>query len=510
MRLLVGAGFWFIGMASIAVAQSTPSGLSTAESVMTQKVAALLQSRCAGCHSESKKEGGYVLTRAGAMFEPGDSGRMPIHTEQLEQSELLKRIRSQDDDQRMPPDALAMSPNEVELIEEWLRAKVPGRLPEETSWAAWALADGTPGESPHHYPKNYPVSSVVLGEDGQSVYVAGRHEVLQWQSDGQRLIQRKSGFGRSIVAMSMRRDGRQLAVSSGMPGRFGVIQLWNLDSEGELVWLDRTSDMAQSIEYSPGQDWIAAGMLDGSLEVRSTEDLTMVYSATPHADAILSLTWSSDGKTLMTSSRDRTARTFDVAAKKLITAYDRHERAVGGVAFLNENPMSVDETGKLKMWPKETGEWSMGDRDGLDRRLHRIMVHDQIVLAPSRDRIRRFKLEWREVDDGKDDQGKPKKKNKAFLDELPSYLAGNDTGPGELLLCMDVNARGDIVAGSQSGKIFFWRKGGRSKKMLESGIELIQKALQPSATESDPNAPVPATAQWFGFPVKLPDPILGP
>ena len=471
-------------------AASVPSGSVSKEA---RQIAALLQSRCAGCHSGRQAEGGYRLETISSISQAGESGRMPIDREQPDRGELLVRLRHPDMEKRMPPDGQGLGVEDIQNIASWLRSSEFSLLPPEQSLIDLALADLVQGDPPSKYPESFPVSAIALRHDGKAVYVAGRHEVLQWSVDGTKLRQRIPGFGRRITSMSIDESDSLLAVSSGVPGQAGVVQLLQLGSREPPKLIDRFSDVPQTIRFSPKQDWLAIGALDGSLSVRSASTLDKLFSATPHADAILAMNWSVDGKILMTASRDRTARTFDVEGKKLITAYDRHDRSVGGVAFLNENPLSVDETGKLRMWPKETGEWTAGDGDGFDRRLQNITVHDNIIYSPSHDRVRRFELKWREVDDGKDDKGNPKKKNKAFFDELPSLLAA----PNELLLCMDISHRGNVVAGTQSGKVFAWVLHAEDRKILESSLEWIQKKLQPTV-EGSPDT-ILATSSWAAF-----------
>ncbi len=480
---------------SMVIANEPPTAASKSSSVSREarQIAALLQSRCAGCHSGRQAEGGYRLETIHSISQAGESGRMPIDREHPDQGELLVRLRHPDPEKRMPPEGQGLGVEDIQNIASWLRSSEFSSLPPDQSLIDLALADLVQGNPPQEYPESFPVSAIALRHDGKAVYVAGRHEVLQWSVDGTKLRQRLPGFGRRITSMSIDSSDSLLAVSSGVPGQAGVVQLLQLGSREPPQLLDRFSDVPQTIRFSPKQDWLAIGALDGSLSVRSASTLDKLFSATPHADAILAMNWSIDGKILMTASRDRTARTFDVEGKKLITAYDRHDRSVGGVAFLNENPLSVDETGKLRMWPKDTGEWTAGDRDGFDRRLQNIIVHDNIIFAPSHDRVRRFELKWREVDDGKDDKGNPKKKNKAFFDELPSLMAA----PNELLLCMDLSERGNVVAGTQSGKVFAWVLHEQDRKILESSLEWIQKKLQPTV-EGSPDT-IPATYSWKAF-----------
>ncbi|MFM7562016.1 MAG: PSD1 and planctomycete cytochrome C domain-containing protein [Planctomycetota bacterium] len=85
----------------------------------------LLSDRCFKCHGPDSqtREAGLRLDRSEAAVAELDSGERAIVPSDLEQSELVRRIRSTDPDLQMPPpdSGKQLSDREKELLEKWVR-----------------------------------------------------------------------------------------------------------------------------------------------------------------------------------------------------------------------------------------------------------------------------------------------------------------------------------------------------------------------------------------------------
>jgi len=110
--LLFPALFW---ASSVSAEQTVDFG---------QQVRPLLSDRCFACHGPDKAErhGGFRLDQKESAFGAGDSGEALIVPGDPEQSELFRRITSEDDSLRMPPaDGHAhLKTEEIELIRRWI------------------------------------------------------------------------------------------------------------------------------------------------------------------------------------------------------------------------------------------------------------------------------------------------------------------------------------------------------------------------------------------------------
>ena len=124
------------------------------------------------------------------------------------------------------------------------------------------------------------------------------------------------------------------------------------------------------------------------------------------------------------------------------------------MAYLDRYPVSLDETGKLRLWTGDDSDRTIAERDNQARFLEHVLQHGKRVWLAIGADLRSWETERKTVDDGKDDQGKPKQKTTTrwkMSDELSSKSAA-------WLLSLDANDK-CIVAGSEAGEVILWRLG---------------------------------------------------
>lgn len=90
----------------------------------SQDIQPLLARRCFACHGPDQAEGGLRLNSRQQAIAKLESGHTAIAPGAPDQSELLKRIRSTDEADRMPPEGKPLTEREQKLIERWI-AQVP-------------------------------------------------------------------------------------------------------------------------------------------------------------------------------------------------------------------------------------------------------------------------------------------------------------------------------------------------------------------------------------------------
>ncbi len=91
---------------------------------LAQHARSILSNRCFACHGpdQTERKAGLRLDEASSMFRPADSGEQPVLPGNPEQSELLRRMVTEDEDERMPPADFGqrLLPEEVQAIREWI------------------------------------------------------------------------------------------------------------------------------------------------------------------------------------------------------------------------------------------------------------------------------------------------------------------------------------------------------------------------------------------------------
>ncbi len=98
---------------------------TAAEIDFVRDIRPTLQQHCVKCHGDKKQQGGLRFdSRAGAV-RAGDSGEKSVVPQQAEQSELIRRVASRDDDKRMPPEGDPLSAKQIELLRQWINEGAP-------------------------------------------------------------------------------------------------------------------------------------------------------------------------------------------------------------------------------------------------------------------------------------------------------------------------------------------------------------------------------------------------
>jgi len=102
-----------------------------------KEVQPLLTAHCIKCHGGIRAKGGFSFARKESVFSPAKSGLHPIVPGKPDASELLARITSHDEEERMPPED-PLSAQQITTLRKWIEegANWPGhwafKPPEKT------------------------------------------------------------------------------------------------------------------------------------------------------------------------------------------------------------------------------------------------------------------------------------------------------------------------------------------------------------------------------------------
>ncbi|MEC9003309.1 MAG: DUF1549 domain-containing protein, partial [Planctomycetota bacterium] len=132
-------GFLIFAFSVTAIATT---GISQEKTVdFAKEIYPLLAQRCFQCHGNKKHEGGLRLDLRSAALRGGDSGKIILPGKSTE-SDLLKRIRSSDPDEQMPPQGKRLTGEEINRLQRWIDqgANWPDALAgKETKSDHWAF-----------------------------------------------------------------------------------------------------------------------------------------------------------------------------------------------------------------------------------------------------------------------------------------------------------------------------------------------------------------------------------
>lgn len=143
----VAALFFYCAAASIAFV-----GPSRGEVDFFREVQPLLSEHCSECHGGVKRKGGINFSNRHDAFAEAESGGIAIVPGDLEKSELVHRVSTDDEDDRMPP-AEPLAPGEVDILKRWIA--------EGAEWPRhWALQPNEKTDHPEVADTSWPRNAI--------------------------------------------------------------------------------------------------------------------------------------------------------------------------------------------------------------------------------------------------------------------------------------------------------------------------------------------------------------
>ncbi len=245
-------------------------------SSVRDRVAPILVQRCLACHG-AKVESGYSLMTPAKWFEAGDSELVPIVAGKPDESELWRRLVSEDAELRMPPDADRLTETELNVIKQWIEAgaKIDAS---DLNQPLSALVARKASVAPEHYPRALPIHVLALLPGTNDALVGGYAEVTRWDLSKGELRGRFPAAGAHVIAMAVSADGQRAAVSSGTTGLHGEVRLVQLN-EGSFDQrpLATYNDTPAALGFAPiASDWpsgLKKGGFRSSSRLRASRQL---------------------------------------------------------------------------------------------------------------------------------------------------------------------------------------------------------------------------------------------
>jgi WD40 repeat protein/mono/diheme cytochrome c family protein len=396
-------------------------------------VAPILLDQCLACHGPKKAEGGYRIDTFERAVAAGDSTQPGFLAGKLEESEAFRRIISTDKAERMPLEGDPLPEEQVATLKRWLEEGAAFDGPDPKASLASYIPPPTHPAAPESYAATLPITAVEFSPDGQSLAVAGYHEVLLYNPADGALIRRLSNVGQRTYAIRYSPDGQLLAVAGGTPGKLGEVRIFKPDS-GELVRvLGTTSDVVFDCAFSPAGDRLATAAADGTVRLFNVADGAEQRTITSHSDWVFAVAWKADGSQLATGSRDKTAKVFDAQTGDLLITFSGHNSPVRGVLFHPDGAevYSAGTDNKIQRW--KIADAAKTKEVGLGGEVYKLTLGGESFIAPAADnKVREYKAKE--------------------LDQIRELA-----GPTDWVLAADLHPETKrIAAGSFDGRVFVW------------------------------------------------------
>ncbi|MSQ97231.1 MAG: hypothetical protein EXR98_22130 [Gemmataceae bacterium] len=272
----------------------------------------IVQQHCQGCHQPAMAKGGYVMTAYQDLFKKTEKDVIGVVAGKLEQSEVYQQIIAQKGKKpAMPRGKEPLSDREVTIIKRWIEQ---GAKDDTPASAKQQIVDA---DHPPVYAQPPVINSLAFSKDGTLLAVSGYHEVLLHKADGTGLVARLIGVSERIQSLAFSPDGKWLAVTGGNPGRFGEVQIWNVEKRKLKLSVPITFDTLYGASWSHDSKLIAFGGADNSLRAIEAETGKQVLFQGSHSDWVFDTVFSVKSNFLVSVSRDRSMKLTEVATERL-------------------------------------------------------------------------------------------------------------------------------------------------------------------------------------------------
>jgi len=167
-----------------------------------------------------------------------------------------------------------------------------------------------------------------------------------------RCVKSLSGHNRVITAVYLGDDARS-ALSASWDG---TIRLWDLAEGKPAQIIDTQSDGCRCVAATPDFHWALTGNESVSLWDLRTGDRVRTFEG--HGQPVTSLSFSADGASALSGSRDQTVRLWEVATGRCLRTFEGHTAPITCACLSPDGRWAISATSnqELWMWDVATGQ----------------------------------------------------------------------------------------------------------------------------------------------------------
>ena len=353
----------------LALLASFVTTAATAAPSFEREVAAILRTRCVGCHHEGDTSGELSMETFAEFAKGGTSG--PAFTAGDAQSSLFfKRLEATGDDHMPPLDQPQPTAAEKATLAAWVAA---GALPpaSDTSILKSLVVPKFPAAAG---PK--PVTALAVSPDGSRVVVASGSGIVVLAGAAPPVP--FENLPRRVNAVHFSTDGTQLVIAGGTAGLVGEAQLRDAASGALVRSFGGHRDLLYDAELSPDGALLATAGYDRSIKLWNVATGDLVRAIDVHNGAIFDLAWHPTGKLLASASADETVKLWRTSDGARLDTLKEPQGEVRAVLFTPDGShlIAAGRDKRIHLWKLVTL-----DEPGLNPQLHARFAHESPIVA---------------------------------------------------------------------------------------------------------------------------------
>jgi hypothetical protein len=339
----------------------------------------IFQDSCLNCHNPDKHKAGLDLSTYDATMDGSDNGKV-VESGDAEKS-LLYQVLAHTTEPYMPKGGDKLPDAELETIRQWIASNAPEK-------AGGMVAKANAGPSIAVVPvEEKPQGPVAMPADGllepfvhtahrgavpslagspwaPLVALAAQKQVLLYDTASLQLagvLPFPEGFP-AIVRFS--HNGSLLIAGGGVGAKLGHVVIWDVVTGRRIAEIGDEFDTVLAADISPDQRLVALGGPSRLVKIFSAADGKMICKMKKHTDWVTALSFTPDGKALISGDRAGGLSVWDCQGHEL-QSVSAHAAGITGIACRGNFVATSSEDGTVKFWDivegKEIKSWHAHD-----------------------------------------------------------------------------------------------------------------------------------------------------
>ena len=290
----LGIVLFLLGLAPHALAQSPPS--------YARQVKPFLAKYCLECHNSQELKGELDLeTFAGAMH--GGKDGPVIVPGKPEQSRLVLAVEGKIKPSMPPKKAKQPPAGEIQILRAWIAAGAR----DDSILVKKALPTIAPRSA-----RPAPITAVAYTPDGKVLFAARHKEVMR--IEGMKVFS-VAMLSAPVTALAVAPNGKLLAVADSTTGAAGEVSFFAIGSAAgrkPIHTLAAHADMILDIAFSPDGRILATTGYDRLIKLWDVDTGRLLRTLKDHSDAVYSLAFDPTGQLLASAGADRAVKVWNV------------------------------------------------------------------------------------------------------------------------------------------------------------------------------------------------------